>query len=103
MRGRPWSKDEENQLQQLVRDGKGFDEISSIKGKSRLSVKGKLFNSGLNCVEVATRVQRAVGTTIATTTSPTKGNAGSFGISDRCNCCAKFSCSSIFSSSRFFP
>ena len=39
-------------------------------GKSRLSVKGKLFNSGLNSVEVATHVQRAVATTIATTTSP---------------------------------
>jgi hypothetical protein len=73
MRGRPWSKDEENQLQQLVKDGKGFDEISSIMGKSRLSVKGKLFNSGLNSVEVATRVQRAVATTIATTTSPVEG------------------------------
>jgi hypothetical protein len=30
-----------------------------------------LFNSGLNCVEIATRAQRAV----ATTTSPAKGNA----------------------------
>jgi hypothetical protein len=36
-------------------------------------VKGELFNSGLNSVEVATHVQPAV----ATTTSPTKGNAGS--------------------------
>jgi hypothetical protein len=34
MRGRPWSKDEENQLQQLVKDGKGFDEISSIMNAS---------------------------------------------------------------------
>jgi hypothetical protein len=45
--------------------------------KLRVSMKGELFNSGLNCVEVATRVQRAVATTIATTTSPTKGNTGS--------------------------
>ena len=67
-RGRPWSNDEENQLRQLVKEGKNFDEISSIMGKSRLSVKGKLFNSGLNCVEVATHTQRAV----ATTTSPRK-------------------------------
>jgi hypothetical protein len=35
---------------------------------------GKLFNSGLNFVEVATSVQRAVAATIATTPSPTKGN-----------------------------
>ena len=41
--------------------------------KSPVSVKGKLFYSGLNCVEVATRVQRAVATTIATTTAPAKG------------------------------
>jgi hypothetical protein len=40
-------------------------------------VKGDLFNSGLNSVEVATSVQRAVAITIAKTTSPTKGNAGS--------------------------
>jgi len=52
MRGKPWSKDEENQLRLLVKEGKGFDEISSIMGKSRLSVKGKLFNSGLNSVIV---------------------------------------------------
>jgi hypothetical protein len=36
--------------------------------KSRLSVKGKLFNSGLNSLVVATSVKRAVATTIATTT-----------------------------------
>ena len=72
LRGRPWSNDEENQLRQLIKEGKNFDEISIIMGKSRLSVKGKLFNSGLNRVEVATHAQRAVATTIATTTSPSK-------------------------------
>lgn len=69
LRGKPWSKDEENQLRALVKEGKGFDEISSIMDKSRLSVKGKLFNSGLNSVIVASIVQRAVATTIAATTS----------------------------------
>jgi hypothetical protein len=44
----------------------------------RVSVKDELFSSGLNCVEVATRVQRAVATTISTTTSPAKGNVNSF-------------------------
>jgi hypothetical protein len=39
-------------------------------GKTRLSVKGKLFNSGLNSVKVATGVQRSVAATTATTTSP---------------------------------
>jgi hypothetical protein len=73
MRGRPWSEDEEKLLRQLVKEGKGFDEISSIMGKSRLSVKGKLFNSGLNSVIVATHAQQAVATTIATTTTPAEG------------------------------
>ena len=77
LRGRPWSNDEENQLRQLIKEGKNFDEISIIMGKSRLSVKGKLFNSGLNRVEVATHAQRAVATTIATTTSPRKDIADS--------------------------
>jgi len=77
MRGKPWSKNEEKLLRQLVEEGKSFDEISIIMGKSRLSVKGKLFNSGLNSVKVATGVQRAVATTIATTTSPAEGAAGS--------------------------
>ena len=54
----------------LVEEGKSFDEISRVMGKSRFSVKGKLFNSGLNSVIVATSVQRPVATTIATTTSP---------------------------------
>jgi hypothetical protein len=77
LRGRPWSKDEETQLRQLVKEGKNFDEISSIMGKSRISIKGKLFNSGLNSVVVATGVQRAVAATIATTTSPAEDTAGS--------------------------
>ena len=71
LRGRPWSKDEETQLRQLVKEGRSFDEISSIMGKSRLSVKGKLFNSGLNSVVVATHAQRAVATTVATTIATT--------------------------------
>ena len=38
-------------------------------------MKGKLFNSGLNYVEVVTRAQRAVATIFST--FPTTGNAGS--------------------------
>jgi len=47
----------------LLKRVKSFDEISSIMGKSRLSVKGKLFNSGLNSLVVATSMQRSVATT----------------------------------------
>ena len=70
MRGKPWPVDEERQLRQLVEEGKSLDEISRIMGKTRLSVKGKLFNSGLNSVKVATGVQSSVAATTATTTSP---------------------------------
>ncbi len=69
MRGKQWSIDEERQLRTLVGEGKSFDEISRIMGKTRLSIKGKLFNSGLNSVVVATGVQNSVATTIATTTT----------------------------------
>ena len=70
MRGKPWSVDEERQLRQLVEEGKSLDEISRIMGKTRLSVKGKLFNSGLNSVKVATGVQSSVATTTTTPTAP---------------------------------
>lgn len=70
MRGKPWRVDEERQLRQLVEEGKSLDEISRIMGKTRVSVKGKLFNSGLNSVKVATGVQNLVAATTATTTSP---------------------------------
>jgi hypothetical protein len=41
------------------------------------SIAGVLSSRKWGCVEVATRAQRAVATTIATTTFPTKGNDGS--------------------------
>ncbi len=72
MRGKPWLVEEERQLRALVQEGKSFVEISKIMGKTRLSVKGKIFNLGLNSLIVATgpEVQQRVATTIATTTSP---------------------------------
>ena len=48
MRGKPWSIDEERQLRQLLEEGKGFSEISQVMGKSRVSVKNKLYNLGLS-------------------------------------------------------
>jgi hypothetical protein len=69
LRGKSWSVEEERLLRQLVEEGKSFDEISRIMGKSRLSIKGKIFNLGLNSLVVATGVQKSVATaTIATTT-----------------------------------
>jgi hypothetical protein len=46
---------------------KSCSRIGSLREKKLFLVEGDLFNSGLNSVEVATRVQRAVATTIATT------------------------------------
>lgn len=48
MRGKPWSIDEERKLRQLVEEGKGFSGISQVLGKSRVSVKNKLYNLGLS-------------------------------------------------------
>ena len=46
--GKPWSIDEERQLRQLIEEGKGFSDISQDMGKSRVSVKNKLYNLGLS-------------------------------------------------------
>ena len=48
MRGKPWSIDEERRLRQLVEEGKSFKDISLFMGKSRSSVKNKLYNLGLS-------------------------------------------------------
>jgi hypothetical protein len=48
LRGKPWSIDEERQLRQLLEEGKGFSDISQVMGKSRVSVKNKLYNLGLS-------------------------------------------------------
>lgn len=48
MRGKSWSIDEERLLRQLVEEGKSFNDISKIMGKSRVSVKNKLYNLELS-------------------------------------------------------
>jgi len=48
MRGKPWSIDEERHLRQLIEEGKSFTVISQVMGKSRVSVKNKLYNLGLS-------------------------------------------------------
>jgi hypothetical protein len=66
LRGRQWSVEEERLLRQLVEDGRSLDDISKVMGKSVLCVKGKLFNSGLNKLRVATSLGGAVATTTTT-------------------------------------
>jgi hypothetical protein len=48
VRGKPWSIDEERRLRQLIEEGLGFTDISQVMGKSRVSVKNKLYNLGLS-------------------------------------------------------
>jgi hypothetical protein len=59
MRGKSWSIDEERRLRQLIEEGKGFSDISQIMGKSRVSVKNKLYNLGL-ALKDNTHVQPSV-------------------------------------------
>jgi len=70
LRGKPWSVDEERQLRQLIEEGKSLDEISRMMGKTGVSVKSKLFNSGLNSVKDATGVQKSVAAAVAAASSP---------------------------------
>lgn len=68
LRGKPWSVDEERQLRCLFGEGKNLDELSKVMGKTRVSVKAKMFSLGLKSVVVATGVGGAVAvTTVATT------------------------------------
>ncbi len=71
LRGKPWLVDEERQLRSLVREGKKLDEISRIMGKSRVSIKAKMFSLGLKTVVVTTVVTTAPPTPVVTT--PTSG------------------------------
>jgi hypothetical protein len=48
LRGKPWLIEDERLLRQLVEEGKGFSDISQVIGKSRISVKNKLYNLGLS-------------------------------------------------------
>jgi len=59
MRGKPWSIDEERHLRQLVEEGNGIDKISQVMGKTRISVRAKMYNLRLLLVD-ATVVQNAV-------------------------------------------
>ncbi len=59
MRGKPWSIDEERRLRQLVEEGSGIDKISQVMGKTRISVRAKMYNLRLLLVDAAV-VQNAV-------------------------------------------
>jgi hypothetical protein len=54
LRGKSWSVEEERQLRQLVLERKSLEEISKTMGKTRVAVKAKFFNLGLNFLKDAT-------------------------------------------------
>jgi hypothetical protein len=68
LRGKPWSVDEERRLRQLIGEGKGIDTISQVMGKTRVSVKAKLYNLGLTLID-ATVVNNSVATATAAASS----------------------------------
>jgi hypothetical protein len=70
LRGKPWSIDEERLLRQLVEEGKGTEEICQAMGKTRVSVKAKLFNLGLFLKDATVTVQNRVASASAAATSP---------------------------------
>ena len=61
--------DEERKLRQLVEEGRSLDEISSVLGRTRVSVKAKMFNLGLKSTCAATSVVGTVA--VAAAVAPT--------------------------------
>jgi hypothetical protein len=61
-------------LRQLIEEGKGIDAISQVMGKTRVSVKAKLYNLGLTLID-PTVVQNLVAVvTAAPFMEPSKCN-----------------------------
>jgi len=53
LRGKLWSIEQERQLRELVKEGVGIAEISRVMGKTRVSVRSKMYHSGLSVVDAA--------------------------------------------------
>jgi hypothetical protein len=54
LRGKLWSIEQERQLRKLVAEGVGIAEISRVMGKTRVSVRSKMYHLGLYVVDAAT-------------------------------------------------
>ena len=68
LRGKLWSIDQERQLRELLKAGVGVAEIGKVLGKSRASVRSKIYHLGL-CVVDAAALQPVVAS-IASTPHP---------------------------------
>jgi hypothetical protein len=53
LRGKLWSIEQERQLRILVAEGVGIAEISRVMGKTRVSVRSKMYHLGLSVVDAA--------------------------------------------------
>jgi len=53
LRGKLWSIEQERQLRKLVEEGVGIAEISKVMGKTRVSVRSKMYHLGLTVVDAA--------------------------------------------------
>ena len=53
LRGKLWSIEQERQLRDLVAKGVGIAEISRVMGKTRVSVRSKMYHLGLSVVDAA--------------------------------------------------
>jgi hypothetical protein len=53
LRGKLWSIEQERQLRKLVGEGVGIAEISKVIGKTRVSVRSKMYHLGLSVVDAA--------------------------------------------------
>ena len=56
-------------MRQLVEEGKGIDKISKVMGKTRVSVRAKLFNLGLSLKDATVGVQNCVAAAVVAASS----------------------------------
>ncbi len=80
LRGKLWSIEQERQLRKLVAEGVGIAEISRVMGKTRVSVRSKMYHLGLSVVDAATvsptiAVSVASIASVASTPEPTIDHA----------------------------
>lgn len=60
MRGKQWSVEEERRLRELISEGSGIAKISTVMGKTRVSVRAKMYHLGLVLVDATTAVPPTV-------------------------------------------
>jgi len=70
LRGKPWSVEEERRLRELIGEGSGIERISKVMGKTRVSVRSKMYNLGLVLVDASTVVPLPVASLASVASTP---------------------------------